>query len=232
MQHECSVWKARSLSENPAAVLSVVFLRREPEPQILVAVRAQETNPRHPGVVSVPTMRIPLALADRLTGGELPEDGGYLDLLGPGQPFGTTGAGSSIEGLLVESILCKKIISGSMLESGEIQGACSVRCVSKADVDDPTGRDGRVEPTLMVTIVAECEKGGKYLEGKSASYSEITWIDQQDLMTSWRRRDAQFLFPDANPFEICIRGLCVSSAVHVLSQDLSSAFKTTDADLG
>ncbi|WP_371660843.1 hypothetical protein [Streptomyces sp. NBC_00280] len=220
------------MSENPAAVLSVVFLRREPEPQILVAVRAQETNPRHPGVVSVPTMRIPLALAAELTGGELPDDGGYLDLLGPCRTFGTAGAGTSIEGLLVESILSKKITSGSMLESGEIQGTCSVRCVSKANVDDPTGRDGAIEPTLMVTVVAECEKGGKCLEGNSASYSQITWIDQQDLMTSWRRRDAQFLFPDANPFEICIRGLCVSSAVHVLGQDLSLILKTTDADLG
>ncbi|WP_405991976.1 hypothetical protein [Streptomyces sp. NBC_00986] len=220
------------MSENPAAVLSVAFLRREPEPQVLVAVRAQETNPRHPGVVSVPTMRIPLALADQLTRGEIPEDGGYLDLLGPYHTFGTAGAGTSIEGLLVESILSKKIISGSMLESGEIQGTCSVRCVSKADVDDPTGRDGAIEPTLMVTIVAECEKGGKRLEGNSASYSQITWIDRQDLMTSWQRRDAQFLFPDANPFEICIRGLCVSSAVHVLSRDLSMTLKKTDADLG
>ncbi|WP_158013031.1 hypothetical protein [Streptomyces sp. Root369] len=220
------------MSENPAAVLSVVFLRPEPEPQILVAVRAQETNPRHPGVVSVPTMRIPLPLAAQLAGGKLPEDGGHLDLLGPCRAFGTAGAGTSIEGLLVESILSKKIISGSMLESREIQGTCSVRCVSKADVDDPTGRDGAIEPTLMVTVIAECEKGGKYLEGNSASYSQITWIDRQDLMTSWRRRDAQFLFPDANPFEICIRGLCVSSAVHVLSQDLSSALKTTDANLG
>jgi len=225
------VWKARPSSENLAAVLSVVFLRREPGRQILVGVRAQDTNPRHPGVVSVPTMRIPLELAALLTRGENPEEGGYLNILGPRRTFGTAGSGTSIEGLLVESVLTKKIISGHMLESGDIQGTCSVRCVSKAAVDDPTGRDGAVEPTLMVTIVAECEKGGKYLEGNSASYSEITWLDPQDLMTSWQRRDAQFLFPDANPFEICIRGLCISSAVHVLSQDLFRELETTDADL-
>lgn len=223
--------KASPLSEEPATVLSVIFVRHEPRRQILVGVRSSKTNARHPGVVSVPTMRIPLALAEHLTGGAFPDESGYLDLKGPRRTFGVTGSGTSIEGLLVESILSKKIISGGMLESGDIQGTCSVRCVSTAEVDDPTGRDGTVETTLMVTVAAVCEQGGKYLEGNSASYSEITWIDPRDLMTSWQRRDAQFLFPDANPFEICIRGLCISSAVHVLGGDLFRELEIADADL-
>ena len=212
--------KAKSFAaDNPAAVLSVLFVRNAPSYQVLVGLRATETNPRHPGVVSTPTMRIPAAVARELCRTNMPQGEGSWNIDGPVHPFGVSGSGNSIEGLLVESILTKKIISGHLLESGEVSGTCSVSCISMGDVDDPTGRDGTTEPTLMVTITAVCSQGSKYLEGNSSSYSKITWVAPDQLIRSWREHDAQILFPNANPFEICIHGLCVRSAVHVLKDE-------------
>ena len=209
----------RALSPDPTlrCVSGLVLLTPSKPHRVLVGIRAFETNTRHPGVISVPTMRIPRSLAGSLVESLDPAVAG-AELVGSISSFGMPGSTESIQGLLVEAILAKKLELGGFLESGLIQGHCSVGLIAQGPVDDPTGVGEAPEETLMVTILAYCETGEKYLPGSSKSYSQIAWVDTCDLVTAWSCRDGQILFPEANPFEICIRGLCISSAVDVINR--------------
>ncbi|MET8011506.1 hypothetical protein ABZU86_10135 [Streptomyces sp. NPDC005271] len=199
------------------AVAAFVFLRNVPRSQVLVGIRRPEVNDRHPGVVSVPTLRIPAELVPHMvpaTGaGEVMAN---RDLRGPRRSFGTARSTTTPEGLLVEAVLSKKLRMGDALESGLVAGCCAVRCVLGGEVDDPTGRDGRLESTLMVTIEAELDHGAHRVPDSTASYSALSWAEPMELATAWRTRDGQRLFPDASPLEVCMRGLCVQSAVRVI----------------
>jgi hypothetical protein len=200
------------------AVAAFVFLRAEPRPQVLVGIRRPECNDRHPGVVSVPTIRIPRELALQLAC--LVPVGlpglAHADGNGTARGFGVSRATTTLEGLLVETVLAKKLRMGDALESGLVSGECFVHCVLRGDVEDPTGRDGSIEPTFMVALVARIHSGTEAFPVSSASYSALSWVDPEEFVTAWRTRDGQRLFPDASPLEVCIRGLCVQAAVRVL----------------
>ncbi|MFJ3229843.1 hypothetical protein [Streptomyces sp. NPDC086787] len=211
------------------AVAAFVFLRAEPRPQVLVGIRRPEFNDRHPGVVSVPTIRIPHELALQLAclaSAGLPGLSGLPGLLGADgrgrghrRAFGLPRATTTVEGLLVETVLAKKLRMGDALESGLVSGECFVHCVLRGDVEDPTGRDGSVEPTFMVALVARIHSGPDVFPVSTASYSALSWADPEEFVTAWRTRDGQRLFPDASPLEVCIRGLCVQAAVRVLERE-------------
>lgn len=202
------------------AVAAFVFLRADPRLRVLVGIRSPESNDRHPGVVSVPTIRIPRELAWQLAH-RVP--GRFAEFADDGwarrRSFGVARSTTTLEGLLVETVLAKKLRMGDALESGLIVGECFVHCVLRGEVEDPTGRDGSVEPTFMVALVARIHSGFDLLPTSSASYSALSWVDPKEFVTAWRTRDGQRLFPDASPLEVCIRGLCVQAAVRVLDRE-------------
>jgi hypothetical protein len=193
--------------------------------RVLVGVRDIERNVRHPGVISIPTMRVPLALARELCGERVPDATEQaVEVSGPVRPVGGHGSTIALEGLLVEALLTKKLGLGDALVSGAVRGHCSVRLAMFDRVDDPTGRDGREEVTMMVTLGVTLSGVRRFLPARTASYSDFAWVPCEELTQAWHGRCAQQLFPYANPFEICIRGLCIRSAVHLIelpSRDLA-----------
>jgi hypothetical protein len=196
-------------------VAGFVFIRPGLPVHVLVGVRRRDTNRRHPGVISVPTIRIPELLASGL---RIDSHGRKSQrFLTAGGTFGQPGSTESAAGLLVELVLAKKLIDGAILDQGLVSGRCALRLALRQDVDDPGGVDGCIEDTLMLTVVARWDKGIDHLPTASGSYSRLEWVPATELMTSWDVHDGQLLFPDADPLEICIRGLCVLSAVEVLS---------------
>jgi hypothetical protein len=206
-------------TEESALVHGVVagLVLDEGSGQVLVGIRDVQQNRRHPGVVSVPTLRVPLPLARELCAGRLPSPScRVLELSGPWRPIGGAGSTRSLEGLVFETILAKKLVHGDSLEFGAVQGRCAAQLAMLDDVDDPTGRDGRNELTLMVTLVAYLRDARAYVRSRTASYAALDWLPPDEVIEAWRKRDAQRLFPQANPFEICIRGLCMRSAVYLL----------------
>jgi hypothetical protein len=202
------------------AVAAFVFLCEDPKPQVLAAIRRPEFNDRHPGVVSVPTIRIPRELALQLACVDPMGIPGLAGGAGSGlrRAFGVSRATTTVEGLLVETVMSKKLRMGDALEAGLVTGECYVDDVLRGDVEDPTGRDGSVEPTLMVGLVARVLSGADAFPACTASYSALSWVDPYEFVMAWRTRDGQRLFPDASPLEVCIRGLCVQAAVRVLDR--------------
>lgn len=202
------------------AVAAFVFLSEGPRPRILVGIRRPEHNDRHPGVVSVPTIRIPRELALQLACLDsvgIPGIAG-TEGNGPHRAFGVARATTTVEGLLVETVLAKKLGMGEALESGMVSGECFVHSALQGDVEDPTGRDGSVEPTCMVALLAQIHVGVEAFPVSTSSYSALSWAEPDEFRTAWRTRDGQRLFPDASPLEVCIRGLCVQAAVRVLER--------------
>jgi hypothetical protein len=196
-------------------VAGFVFIRPDQPGQVLVGVRRRDTNRRHPGVISVPTIRIPEMIARELKVD--PREGKSQRFLTSSGTFGQPGSTESTAGLLVELVLAKKMIDGAILDQGLVSGRCALRLALRQDVNDLGGVDGCIEDTLMFTIVACWDEGIDHLPGRSGSYSPLAWVPASELITSWDLHDGLRLFPDADPFEVCIRGLCVLSAVEVLT---------------
>ncbi|RLP98300.1 hypothetical protein EAD98_04745 [Micromonospora sp. CV4] len=185
----------------------------DPE-MVLVGVRSTEGNARHPGVVSVPTMRVPLRWATQQSGGVA--DGETRQLKASKGTFGRPGSSSTEVGYALEALLTKKIVDGTLLDKGDVHGRCAFRLAMRGQVDDPTGTEDEIEDTLMLTILAICDSGVDALRSQSHSYSQLEWVRSSDLLKAWRQRDGQLLFPESNPLEVCIRGLCIESAVRLL----------------
>jgi hypothetical protein len=199
----------------PQTVIALVMVPAADPEAVLVGVRSTEGNARHPGVVSVPTMRFPFAWA-AMEIGALPRLRAK-PLNGRVGTFGHPGSSSTASGNAVENLLAKKIVDGTLLDAGAVRGRCAFRLAMRGDVDDPTGRDARTEDTLMLTILAICDEGAEAMRGRTNSYSELEWVRGTDLVKAWQVRDGQIVFPDSNPFEVCIRGLCIESAVKLLN---------------
>jgi hypothetical protein len=130
--------------------------------------------------------------------------------------FGVGGAGQTPSAFLAEALLARKIGVASLLEQQRIRGLCALRMLGSGSVDDPTGT-GIAEWTRMYTLAIDVEVGAQLVPDASASYSQIRWVTPTDLRDAWQSRDGQRLFPDANPLEICIRGLCIRSGVALLT---------------
>jgi hypothetical protein len=178
-------------------VAGFVFIRPDQPGQVLVGVRRRDTNRRHPGVISVPTIRIPEMIASELRVD--PREGKSQCFLTSSGTFGQPGSTESTAGLLVELVLAKKMIDGAILDQGLVSGRCALRLALRQDVNDPGGVDGCIEDTLMLTIVACWDEGVDHLPVRSGSYSPLAWVPASELITSWDLHDGLRLFPDADP---------------------------------
>lgn len=214
LRDEASTIRRRAPNDLPQAVIGLVMVPADDPELVLVGIRSSEGNVRHPGVVSIPTMRVPAEWAIQETG--VIRSGETRQLEGAEGTFGRTRSTSTAAGYAVEALLSKKVLDGSLLDTGYTSGRCAFRLAMRSDVDDPTGQDGSIEDTLMLTVLAICDFGADALRGRSHSYSQLEFVRSSDLVKAWRQRDGQLLFPAANPLEVCIRGLCVESAVRLL----------------
>lgn len=201
-------------------VLNALICRMlEDHREVTVAVRRAQTNRRHPGVVSLPTMRVPLIglpFVERYRPLASRERPMFERVAGQVEEFGVPGAGRSMWAFLTETLLARKIGVSGLLEEGRLRGMCALRLIGAGAVDDPTGTRG-IEATLMYTLAIEITQGAKLIPLSSPSYSYIRWVHDHALGTAWRQRDGQSLVPEANPLEVCIRGLCIRSGVELLA---------------
>lgn len=207
------------MAPTPAIVLNALICSGGDTPShVLLGLRRRSTNARHPGVVSLPTIRIPSALEPLLTAAPAGVESSFESISGPVEPIGARPDGErGITQYLVEALLARKLDAGDLLEEGRLLGTCQLRMLSCASVDDPGGT-GVHELTRMYTAIVDVHDGAPLFPHSSASYSHIRWVPVDLLIDCWDRRDALALVPDANPFEICIRGLCIRSGVELLRE--------------
>lgn len=170
--------------------------------KVLVVVRDPRTNATHPDTVSVPTQRIP------------PE------LLGALSSTGRIGRWSSSEAttghdpliFVVESILSRKLGLADALEAGTVVFEARTGRVTVGEASYGT----TVEPIAMANVLVRILRGPGWVPERTASFSCIRWVDPAALIGAFETKEPLLLFPDADPLEVCIHGLCVSTTTDLV----------------
>jgi hypothetical protein len=192
------------------SVVSLLIERVDQPSRLLMGVRDPRVNVRHPGVLSTVTQRTPALLSDALIDAS------------PGEQ--KIGSGIGPRGLLsyvAESVLSRKLDASHLLEAGNLAGSVTFARRMVDVVDDPLGTQIS-ESTSMVTLRVCIDRGADKIPSSSTSYLRLDWVDKKDLGLAFRTHDALLLIPDADPFLVCIHGLCVKSAVAALDDTMES----------
>jgi hypothetical protein len=184
--------------------------------RLVLGVRSPSAvSSRHPNVLSTPTMRIPGVLVPLLLGGDAEGVGEMV----PGQfrsvhdaPKGRIGAAlstSSVTTLIAETVLSRKMGLGDALVSQRLTGEAWVTAIGFDRVVNESPEDA--EDTLMITIVVECNRVPALTP--TESYSRLEWVSAEKLSDAVETRDPFLLLGQGYPWEVCLHGLCVRSAV-------------------
>ena len=188
--------------------------------RILLGVRQPSTvSDRHPGVLSTPTLRIPRALFEALGAPPWSTARGDRVRLLEDQPVLRTGPKSFGEpaAFAVEHLMSRKLGLAEALARGTMRAAMRAVTLAVDDVDDPLAT-GAIERTFMVGFDVIIEEGAELIPERTSSYSRLLWADTELLAEALKRKDALIVDDSLNPFEVCIGGLCVQSAVHHLER--------------
>jgi hypothetical protein len=189
----------------PAPVIALTIINcdetSDHHGQVLVGVRRPSSNPTHPNVVSVPTQRVPEGLAEAIQL-MVPKGGSSFQWVGRD--------GHSPLRYAIDSLLARKLGLGEPLEAGWIDYEAAAASETIGDAEYGAGISERI---VMLNCFVRLRGGSEYLDGSSASYSAIEWVEPTRLATALHERDPLAVVPGGDPLELCIHGLCVTSTV-------------------
>jgi hypothetical protein len=194
-----------------AAVVSLLIERVDQPNHLLMGIRDPVANERHPGVLSTITQRIPETLSGSLPGDSPRQQG-----------VGATALRKGLLSYVAESVLCRKLELSGALETAQFSGSVVFARQMTELVDDPLGSQAK-ELTCMMTLRLLIARGFELIPATSTSYLKLNWVEKENLSIAYHARDALILVPDADPFMVCIHGLCVKSAIATLDEAMSSA---------
>jgi len=195
--------------------LSCLIYRDSSMSELLLGIRrATRTSKRHPGVLSTPTMRLPRSMFESAVGSE-------MDGIGVGKikdvishrtaPIGA-GQVQIPETFMIEALMARKLGVGEALVMGRIGGQATAVSVAFDDVADPLGTE-LSERTIMASYSVPLDFGAEHLPAATTSYSRLIWAKARLVCLALHRKDALIVDETLNPFEVCIDGLCIQSAV-------------------
>ena len=211
-----TVIDGRSLSEDGCVIV---------DSQLRIGVRSEQTNLTHPYIVSVPTQRIPRALADAILEGA--------------PAFGKIGRSIAIESqrvsnecqnghdpviYAVESLLCSKLGVADALERGEIlfEAVPAIYVVSHAHYPNFLGIQDPPYPASellrMINIRVDIIEGAGLFPERTPSYYHGRWVSAGDFAKMMDGKDVSLV--GLPGFEFCVDGLCVATTNEIVSKDL------------
>lgn len=187
--------------------------------QVLVTIRDPLNNRTHPGVVSVPTIRLPASLAVELRQVQhVSNQFGATELFESAAVNSWDTDGHSPITFAVKTLFCQKLGVADALESGELFFSAGVAASSAgwSYYDDEPSASG--EFIRMTTLMVSIARGVGMFTSQTASYSSVAWRKVGTFLRAARARDVSTLGYD--PLGICIHGLCIASAHDVLAARL------------
>jgi hypothetical protein len=193
--------------ETPVRGISAVVFKDADRREMLLGVRrATPVNRRHPGVLSTPTIRLPAALCATVSA----EGSGGRDL-----PIGHGRHHVHPAVVLIEFLLARKLELGAHLTAGRFLATARFSGTQLDEVPDPLGT-GQSEWTELTTFVLTVTAGADLVPRRTAAFSRILWADADRVVQAYTHHDALMVDDSLDPFEVCIDGLCVRSAVSLL----------------
>lgn len=208
------------MPSRPVTVVSCLVTRNQSSAAVLLGVRRHtRTSARHPGVLSTPTMRIPSQLYETITTGfrGAGTNAGAIEVHKSHSHhlIGSAGSLGCVNSFVVGSLLCRKLALASALASGRFEAHATIRTTALDQVDDPLG-GGEAEWTAMVTYELRITKGWEEIPSAAPGYSRLIWAPVDRLAAAVTSHDALLVDDSLDPFEVCIGGLCVRSAVQAV----------------
>jgi hypothetical protein len=177
--------------------------------EVLVGVRTKH-NSTHAEVMSVPTQRVSRRVAAM-----------WVSLL-------ATGVASAEEirrlpevaedvRLAVEALMARKLGKANALERHEVEfGIEAMLAVQGASlIGSIEGRD-LVEHLTMFNVQVRWNAGHHLDERRTAAYDPLLWVSERKFGEMVRTRDVGVLDAGLDAIDVCVRGLCVESAVRSL----------------
>jgi hypothetical protein len=202
-------------------VLSVLIESLDRPGMVLLGIRRRATNFRHPGVLSTPTQRLPQVLFSACAEGcGIERPGDFMDgrfAIAEDVAVKPLGGGGVSDAIVyaVSHLMCRKLGMADALESNLVAGHLRRLGIAAELVADPQGT-GLAERTIMLTVGVMLESGASLVPSQTAAYSTLAWARKNEIGSAVRTKDALVLVPDADPFEVCLDGLCVRSASQFL----------------
>lgn len=212
---------AGTRAENAVRVVSMVLFRDRYRSEVLLGVRRNTpSTPRHPGVLSTPTARVPEPLfAALVTNDALRQKEVGIRCATDGRPFtlGTVDVSSHPAAFVLESMLARKIGLADALVHQRFSAETVLAATALDCVEDPLGTEF-AEWTEMLTYQAVITAGADEVPESTGSYSQLIWARHDLVISAMKAGDALIVDDTLNPFEVCIGGLCIRSAIPLLER--------------
>lgn len=205
--------------DNPVGVVSAAIFRDQTMSEVLLGVRKETplVN-RHPGVLSTLTVGVPVEIFDVLSLDKpVPYRDGDIIGIKHDQVFtvGQAGYLDDTRAFVLEALLARKAGISDALTLGRFVGRGQLKAISVDLVADPLGTE-QEERTRMLTYSIVVERGADEFPDSTPSYSRFIWVNAARVGEAMEKRDALLLDSTLNPFEVCIDGLCIRSAIATL----------------
>jgi hypothetical protein len=199
-------WRLTNVSQpldTFAPVLALTLVRRRgndlEDVEVLTGARTAAANRTHPGVVSVPTRRVPVPIAQP-----------WLDHLGTGVP-------DSLR-YEVENVLARKLGVADALELGTLD--LTVHDLHAWQGTSVIGEDDdglRTEDLTMFNACVEITAGADDFPEQTASYRPIRWASTDNFLRMVRTKEVGALEVGFDELMFCAYGLCLETAARVLT---------------
>jgi hypothetical protein len=190
-----------------APVLALTLLRRRAgQYEILTGVRTAAANRTHPGVVSVPTRRVPEAVAfDWLI--ELAE-----------QPPGAFRPSRNLP-IEVENLLARKLGMADPLELGQLNLRYHDLAAWQGTSVIGENADGVVTERLtMFNACVEISDGAEFVPARTASYDPLVWAPLNNFLEMVAKREVAALDMGLDEILYCVYGLCLETTARLLQE--------------
>jgi hypothetical protein len=183
-----------------APVLALTLVRRRDTGfEVLTAIRTAAANRTHPGVVSVPTCRVPAVIARE-----------WLDGLGSSVPVSVARE--------VENLLARKLGVADALELGDLELAVHELHAWQGTSVIGEDEDGlRTEDLTMFNACVEVTRGSELVPEETASYHPIRWARPDNFLRMVRTKAVGALEVGFDELMFCAYGLCLETTARVLA---------------
>jgi hypothetical protein len=193
-------WRLTDVSEPLdafAPVLALTLVRRRPDGfEVLTGIRTAEANRTHPGVVSVPTFRVPVAIAQP-----------WLDA--PGIPSAVVRE--------AQNLLARKLGVADALELGQLGlEVHDLRAWQGTSVIGETDDGLLTEDLTMFNACIEVTRGSAAFPAETASYRPIRWARTDNFRRMVRTKEVAALEVGFDELMYCAYGLCLETAARVV----------------
>lgn len=181
-----------------APVLALTLVRRRPGGfEVLTGARTADANRTHPDVVSVPTRRVPLPIAQQ-----------WLDMRGAGLPESLPRE--------IENVLARKLGVADALELGQI--GLDVHDLHAWQGTSVIGENDDGLLTEDLTMFNACVEvlAGEFPD-RTASYRPIRWAGVDSFLRMVRTKDVGALEAGFDELMFCAYGLCLETTARVVA---------------